>query len=175
MVAQHVLTALANDSYPAARLVACELSEYTDGHQIKALATRQEWTTDGLVEDCDNAITGMSGFHHGAQDQTALRALKTWAAGTWTNSYRGTSGHDFHQDHTGEEVCGWCSGRWEIAHSDPESIREGRYRTRDGDDPSPCPGIDLVHGDRHENGHELECDGECPHCRHTCNCLVCTG
>lgn len=182
MAERHVLAALSAGSdqtaYAAARLIAQGWHGGTD-HHITALSHGRPWTTDGLVEEIDQLIS--RNMPQATPDEkiaadVELREFRKWASGTWTNSYRSTHGHAFYRDHAGEEVCTVCNGRWEIEHSDPHYIREGRYRASNGDDPTPCPGREVFHGDNHESGHELDCPEGCDACTGiTCNDLLCTG
>lgn len=164
-VPTHVVVALRAGSYPAARLVA---REYTDGgHALRALATRQEWSDHRLLEEI---------AEHPDARSFELIALRAWTLHyTAITSVQSCYGHRFMGD-DGYQSCLTCGARYEQVHDDPDNVRHGRYTTSNGDDPESCTGdTSMIHGDRHETGHELECESGCEHCHHGCNCLLCTG
>jgi hypothetical protein len=71
--------------------------------------------------------------------------------------------------------CLSCGAHYVLAAT-PDAFSDGAYVNGDGDAPVDCThDTDMCHGDPHEQNHGLDCPEGCAHCRHACNCVICTG
>lgn len=139
-------------------------------HNITALSHGCEWSTAGILEEI-GAL--MRNPHHEDEGGT-LPLLRAWVDEQWITAVQTSHGHRFMGD-DGYESCLTCGGQWELAHDRADYPRHGRYRTWNGDDATECTyDTSMVHGEAPCE----ECGGEdesCEHCRHDCNCMICTG
>jgi hypothetical protein len=92
-------------------------------------------------------------------------------------------GHRFMSDGNGadefgywRESCLTCGAMFELRHARAGiTPNSGEYVGYMGAEPMACTGdTSMVHGDPSEQEHGLDCETGCDHCRHDCNCVICT-
>lgn len=89
--------------------------------------------------------------------------------------YRGSTPRSTFHRWTVEDdmlVCLSCGGTW-------EQDEDGEPQASNGDAPTECLAeLSPIHGDRRENGHDMDCpggfSGHCKRCCHLCNCVQCS-
>lgn len=172
MSIQALISAVEDGDLKAAARLA---SHWHGGHhrEVTALSHGLEWRHVAIQNELEELLGyAQATPQEKAEADAEITALLDFVKAHYPYVYDSNHGHRFlDRDDHGE--CLSCGGTWEHVHTSTDDPSRGRYRASNGDDASECPGDDVVHGDPHETGHSLECEGSCSRCQHDCNCTFC--